>query len=142
MTYITHGEEETEAVAMALAKDFLPPAVFLLFGDLGAGKTAFTRGLAKGYGFLGRVTSPTFTLMHQYAAEQVTINHWDLYRLADADELYDIGFDEFCGSGVSVVEWPDKFLDDMPDGAVWVTIKKNGEESREITVEERGKAQI
>ena len=110
MEYITKSVEETEAFGEALAKKYPAPHIFCLTGDLGAGKTAMTRGIARGYGFSGRVSSPTFTIMHMYEGEE-TVHHFDLYRIEDEEELDAIGFDTFLAEGVSVIEWPDAFYD-------------------------------
>ena len=93
MIYKTLNTDETVALAANLAKEYPAPHTFCLKGDLGAGKTAFTRGLAKGYGYEGRVSSPTFTIMNIYDTENLSIHHYDLYRIADEEELYAIGFD-------------------------------------------------
>ncbi len=104
----TSSPAETEALGERLAAEFSAPCVFCLTGDLGAGKTALTRGIAKGYGYEGRVTSPTFTLMHVYEGAE-TVHHFDLYRLSDEEELDAIGFDAFLRQGIAVIEWPDSF---------------------------------
>lgn len=137
MVYQSNNDLETEEIAARIARAFAPPRVFCLLGELGAGKTAFTRGMAKGYGYTGRVSSPTFTIMHQYDGD-VPVYHFDLYRLEDEDELYDIGFEEYInGHGVCVVEWADKFPG-LWEGAVQIRLVKTGENSRTIEVLESG----
>ncbi len=135
MKFISESEEQTELFAEKTAEKYNNSPTFLLFGDLGAGKTAFTRGLAKGYGCEARVSSPTFTLVHEYPGK-TTVYHFDLYRLNDSDELYDIGFFDYFKEGtVRVIEWPDAFLDEMPPDAVKVKISrtdKDGERLIEI----------
>ena len=108
MIYTSKSAEETEKIAEALAKQYPPPHTFCLSGELGAGKTAFTRGLAKGYGFDGRVSSPTFTIMNIYEGA-IPVYHYDLYRINDEDELFDIGFEPSSEGGITVVEWYDMF---------------------------------
>ncbi len=137
MKFISRSEEETERFASEVAEKFKKSPTFLLFGNLGAGKTAFTRGLAKGYGSEGRVSSPTFTLVHEYHGEK-DIYHFDLYRLESEEELFDIGFEDYFKEGtVRVIEWPDNFLSSMPQDAVRVKISYGEDEnSRIIEVDE------
>ncbi len=137
MKLISMSEEETEKIAADLAEKYGSDRTFLLFGDLGAGKTAFTRGLARGYGSTDRVASPTFTLVHEYTGN-VKIYHFDLYRLLDSDELYDIGFsDYFSENTVRVIEWPDAFAEEMPKDSVRVYLSRgNTENEREILIED------
>lgn len=110
MTYKTHNADETVALAAKLAKNSPAPHTFCLKGDLGAGKTAFTRGLAQGYGYNGRVSSPTFTIMNIYECENTEIHHYDLYRIADEEELYEIGFEPQAENCITVVEWYDDYV--------------------------------
>ncbi len=133
--YITHSVEETEALGQALAESYPPPHVFCLTGDLGAGKTAMTRGIAGGYGFSGRVSSPTFTIMHLYEGEPA-IHHFDLYRIEDEEELDAIGFDSFLREGISVIEWPDRFKERI-GACTKITITRISDTERRLTVEER-----
>ena len=105
-TFLSHSTEETEAFAANFAKGLTPPKAICLSGDLGVGKTAFTRGLAKGLGSTDMVSSPTFTIMHQYDGKY-PLYHFDLYRIQEEDELYDIGFEEFLAEGIAVIEWPE-----------------------------------
>lgn len=122
MQFISHSEEETESFAQTLAARYGTSATFLLIGDLGAGKTAFTRGLVRGFGSHDRVCSPTFTLVHEYRGE-VTVYHFDLYRLTAEEELCDIGFEDYFRPGtVRVIEWPDAFLSLMPADSVVVRL--------------------
>lgn len=137
MKFISRSEEETEKFASKVAEKFNESPTFLLFGNLGAGKTAFTRGLAKGYGSDVRVSSPTFTLVHEYIGDK-TIYHFDLYRIESEEELFDIGFEDYFKDGtVRVIEWPDNFLSSMPKDAIKVKISYgDNENSRIIEVEE------
>jgi len=133
MEYITNSVEETEKFGEMLAEKYPPPHVFCLTGDLGAGKTAMTRGIARGYGFSGRVSSPTFTIMHMYEGKE-TVHHFDLYRIEEEEELDAIGFDSFLREGISVIEWPDRFYDRIGP-ATRITITRLSEESRKIEEE-------
>ena len=135
MEYITTSPAETEAVGAALGK-LLPPGTVLAYrGDLGAGKTAFTRGLAKGLGCGETVTSPTYTIVNEYLSGRMPLFHFDMYRLASSDDLWDIGWEDYLDrGGVCAVEWSENVADAM-EGAVLVTIEKTGEDSRRITIE-------
>ncbi len=137
MYLISKSEKETEKIAFDLAKKYSGSPTFLLFGDLGAGKTAFTRGLVKGYGSYSRVSSPTFTLAHEYEGEK-RIYHFDLYRLKSEEELEDIGFYEyFKNETVRVIEWPDAFLDVLPRDSVKIYISYgDNENERKIKIED------
>jgi tRNA threonylcarbamoyladenosine biosynthesis protein TsaE len=130
----THSEEETRAVAEALARGFKGDEVVFLIGDLGAGKTVFTKGLAAGLELadINQVCSPTFTLMNVYLA-RVPIYHLDLYRLADTPEIRDLGFEDYVGDGIIVVEWAEKI--DFPMPAIKVRIEVAADDSRTIRIE-------
>jgi len=135
---ITHSELETAAVARELAPRLSAGSVVLLFGDLGAGKTAFVRGLAEGLGISpDEVTSPTFTLLQEYRGGRLPLFHVDLYRLSDRREVEDLGLDEIAADGVLTVEWAEK-LPDPPPEAVRVTISHAGDTERRLTVEHAG----
>ena len=133
MTFISHSTEETEKLAFELAAGIVPPKVICLMGGLGAGKTAFTRGFSRAFGIEKGVSSPTFTLMHRYDGT-VSVKHYDLYRLSDADELLDIGFEEEIESGISLIEWADDFMDLMPSDRIIVRISR-GEADDERIIE-------
>lgn len=132
--YIMHSVEETEAFGESLAKKYPAPHVFCLTGDLGAGKTAMTRGIARGYGFSGRVSSPTFTIMHVYEGD-VPLHHFDLYRIEDEEELDAIGFDSFLREGISVIEWPDAYATRIGT-CTEITITRISDEERKLSVKE------
>lgn len=136
MKIFSKSDVETESIAKELATKMPSGGVFLLIGDLGAGKTAFARGLAAGYGFNGRVNSPTFTLVHEYKGN-MPICHFDLYRLVDEDELWDIGFFEYINNNsVCIIEWPNDFMAIMPENSIVVRIDRaNGDDERYITIE-------
>ncbi|MBQ7036521.1 MAG: tRNA (adenosine(37)-N6)-threonylcarbamoyltransferase complex ATPase subunit type 1 TsaE [Clostridia bacterium] len=133
MEYITKSVEETEALGEKLAKENPAPCIFCMTGDLGAGKTAMTRGIARGYGYSGRVSSPTFTIMHIYEGD-TTVHHFDLYRIEDEEELDAIGFDSFLAEGISVIEWPDAFYDRIgPSTLIRITRLSDTERRIEIS---------
>lgn len=135
MEFITHSPEETEKIGEALAKSLQPGTILAYLGDLGAGKTAFTRGLARGLGCKETVTSPTYTIVNEYLGGRLPLFHFDMYRLASSDDLWDIGWEDYLDrEGVCAVEWSENVQDAMED-AVTVTIEKLGENTRRITIE-------
>ena len=135
MIFYTNSPQETEAVGEALGKAVTPGTVIAYRGDLGAGKTAFTRGLARGLGSDESVTSPTYTIVNEYLSGRMPLFHFDMYRLKSSDDLFDIGWDDYLDrGGVCAVEWSENVADAMED-AIFVTIEKTGEDSRCITVE-------
>ena len=135
MTFYTNSPAETEAVGVALGQVLQPGAVIAYRGDLGAGKTAFTRGLARGLGCGEQVTSPTYTIVNEYLTGRMPLFHFDMYRLKSADDLWDIGWDDYLErGGVCAVEWSENVEDAMED-AIYVTIEKTGIDSRRITIE-------
>lgn len=130
MTRISTNPEETRAIAKEIARGLAPGSVLILTGDLGAGKTEFVKGLAKGLGIDDPVTSPTFTLVHEYRGAQVTLYHLDLYRLNSEKELDEIGFDDcLSAGGICVVEWGNKYPARLPKGCLEIrlTIGENNE---------------
>ena len=136
MEFITHSPEETEKIGEALAKKLQPGTILAYRGDLGAGKTAFTRGLARGLGCKELVTSPTYTIVNEYLGGRLPLFHFDMYRLASSDDLWDIGWEDYLArGGVCAVEWSENVADAMED-ALTVTIEKLGETTRRITVTE------
>ena len=135
MEFLTNSPEETERVGAALGKILEPGSILAYRGDLGAGKTAFTRGLARGLGAGEIVTSPTYTIVNEYLSGRLPLFHFDMYRLASSDDLWDIGWEEYLDrGGVCAVEWSEN-VDDAMENAIYVTIEKTGEESRKITME-------
>ena len=135
MQFITNSPAETEKVGEALGKILAPGTVLAYRGDLGAGKTAFTRGLARGLGSADTVTSPTYTIVNEYLSGRLPLFHFDMYRLASSDDLWDIGWEDYLErGGVCAVEWSEN-VDDALEGAVRVTIEKTGEDARRITIE-------
>ena len=135
MEFLTNSPEETEAVGAALGKILMPGTVIAYRGDLGAGKTAFTRGLARGLGYAEPVTSPTYTIVNEYLGGRLPLFHFDMYRLASSDDLWDIGWDDYLDrSGVCAVEWSENVADALED-AILITIHKTGENFRRIEIE-------
>ena len=135
MQFISTSPEQTEQIGCALGKILKPGTVLAYEGDLGAGKTAFTRGLARGLGSSEMVTSPTYTIVNEYLSGRLPLFHFDMYRLASADDLWDIGWEDYLDrGGVCAVEWSENVSDAM-EGAIRVRIEKTGEESRCITIE-------
>ena len=134
MTYVTNSPAETEALGQRLAETLQPGDVIAYFGDLGAGKTAFTRGLAQGLGITDPVTSPTYTIVNEYLGGRLPLFHFDMYRLSSADDLFDIGWEDYLDrGGVCAVEWSENVTEAM-EGAVSVTIDVLGENTRRITI--------
>lgn len=135
MEFITRSPEETECLGAKLGALLRPGTVLAYRGDLGAGKTAFTRGLAKGLGATDMVTSPTYTIVNEYLSGKMPLFHFDMYRLPDSDSLFDIGWEDYLErGGVCAVEWSENVADAM-ENAIFVTIEKTGEETRRITIE-------
>ncbi|MCD8158999.1 MAG: tRNA (adenosine(37)-N6)-threonylcarbamoyltransferase complex ATPase subunit type 1 TsaE [Clostridiales bacterium] len=123
--YETHSGEETEKIGFEFGKNAKAGEIYCINGDLGAGKTCFTKGFARGLGITDHITSPTFTIVNEYEG-RLSLYHFDVYRLQDEDELYDIGADEyFFGDGVCIIEWAGIVKDAIPKGAVWIKILKD-----------------
>ena len=141
MLYKSNSAKETENIAKAFAKTLKSGDVVCLSGDLGAGKTAFTAGIAKGLGVKDCISSPTFTIVNCYNGT-MPLYHFDVYRISDCDEMYDIGYEEYIlGDGVTVIEWAEIIGDILPDNRYEVSIRKNldiHENFREISIEKRG----
>ena len=135
MKYVTHSPEETEALGERFAKILTPGTIIAYRGDLGAGKTAFTRGLARGLDCREQVTSPTYTIVNEYLGGRLPLIHFDMYRLRSSDDLFDIGWDDYLDrGGICAVEWSENVADAMED-PITVTIEKIGDNSRRITIE-------
>ena len=137
MQITTHSADETQALGQRLAKRLLPGDVIAYFGDLGAGKTALTRGIAQGLGVTDLVTSPTYTIVNEYLTGRIPLFHFDMYRLGSSDELFDIGWEDYLArGGVCAVEWGENVEDALRD-AIHITIEKDPLEpdTRRITIE-------
>ena len=135
MTYTTHSPAETEAIGAALGRILPAGTVIAYRGDLGAGKTAFTRGLARGLGYRDMVTSPTYTIVNEYLGGRLPLFHFDMYRLASSDDLWDIGWEDYLDrGGVCAVEWSENVWGAM-ENAIVVTISRLDEDTRKIEIE-------
>ena len=133
--YITTSESETEALGAKLAAALPGGSVVAMYGDLGAGKTAFVRGMARGMGLQVRVSSPTFTIVNEYLGQRELI-HFDMYRLSGADELFDIGWEDYLARGaVCAVEWSENVEDAFFGDEIRVRIEKLSDTERKITIE-------
>ena len=135
MEFITHSPEETEALGAALAKLLVPGDIIAYRGDLGAGKTAFTRGLARGLGCREPVTSPTYTIVNEYLSGRLPLFPFDMYRLTSSEDLWGIGWEDYLDrGGVCAVEWSEN-VEDAMENALWVTLETLPGDSRRITLE-------
>ena len=133
--FLSKSPEETEEFARSFAVSLKGGEVIAFRGNLGAGKTCFTRGLADGLGFKGNVTSPTFALINEYLGGRLNIFHFDMYRISSWDELYSSGFFEYCEQGgVVVAEWSENIENALPDNTIYIDIENNGETERKISV--------
>ena len=135
MEFLTNSPEETERVGASLGKILHAGTVIAYEGDLGAGKTAFTRGLARGLGYHDPVTSPTYTIVNEYLGGRLPLFHFDMYRLSSSDDLWDIGWEDYLErGGICAVEWSENVADAL-ENAIRIRMEKTGEESRRITIE-------
>ena len=138
MEFLSHSEAETEALGQRLTAVLFPDAVVAYEGGLGMGKTAFTRGLARGLGYNGRVTSPTFTIVNEYEGGRLPLFHFDMYRLDNADALFDIGWEDYLDrGGVCAVEWSEQVTEALPPDTIRVCFARFPEADnwRTITIE-------
>ena len=136
MQFVSHSTQETEQFGEEVAKSLRGGDVLAFTGSLGMGKTAFIRGLARGLGCRGRVTSPTFTIVNEYDGK-TPLFHFDMYRLGSSDELFDIGWDDYLArGGVCAVEWSERVSDALPEDTIYVDIARGEEDenTRTITV--------
>ena len=136
MEHYSKSPQETEALGQALVQKLAPGAVVAFSGDLGAGKTAFVRGMAQGLGITQRVTSPTFTIVNEYEGGRLPLFHFDMYRLHSAEELFDIGWEDFLSrGGICAVEWSENIQEALEPGTVYVDIRRGqGEQERIISI--------
>ena len=138
-TVITNSAAETRELGKRLAEKLKAGDVILLEGDLGAGKSEFARGVAKGLGVTETVTSPSFTILNVYESGKLPLYHFDWYRLESSEELYELGMDEYLGgNGIALVEWPAQCPDAVPEEYLWIRITATGENSRQIETEPCG----
>lgn len=131
--FVAHSEAETAAFARDVANAVSPGDIIALTGDLGAGKTAFTKAVAAGLGVEDNVNSPTFTIVHEYTNGRIPLYHFDVYRLSNIEEFYDIGAEEYLfGSGVCIIEWADKVSEAIPGNALLIHIDYGMKEGERI----------
>lgn len=138
----TNSAEETFAFGKKIGEMAKPGQIYTMIGDLGVGKTVFTQGLARGLDITEPISSPTFTIIQEYEEGRLPFYHFDVYRIGDSEEMYEIGYEEYVyGDGISVIEWPQLISDILPEVRYDIEIKKNldiHENFREITIEKRG----
>ncbi len=133
--YLSNSPQETESIAENLAKTLKEGTVVAFRGDLGMGKTCFTRGLARGLGFDGEVTSPTFALINEYIGGRLPLYHYDMYRISSWEELYSSGFFEYIEEGgIVAAEWSENIENALPENTVYVIIEAIDEDKRKITI--------
>lgn len=136
---LTKSPAETRALGRSLAQQLRPGDVLLLWGDLGAGKSELTRGIAEGLGVTSPVTSPSFTILNVYDEGRMPLYHFDWYRLNSVEELYEMGMDEYLGGdGVAVVEWPSQCPEAIPETHLAIRLTPAGEDTREVTLTPMG----
>ena len=134
---ISHSAEETRALGEKLAARLAPGDVVILEGELGAGKSELARGIAKGLGVRETVTSPSFTILNVYESGRCPLYHFDWYRLESAEELFELGLEEYLGGdGIAVVEWAEKCPEALPEKTIRIRLEATGEEERRIESEE------
>ena len=142
MVIETHDPEETFEVGRTIGMNAKPGQIYTLTGDLGVGKTVFTQGVAAGLGITEPVNSPTFTIIQEYEDGRLPFYHFDVYRIADLEEMEEIGYDDyFFGQGICLIEWAELIEELLPEKRIEVTIEKDlekGFDYRKITIEERG----
>lgn len=136
--YISNSPTETEQIGSEIALSLTGGEVLAYRGDLGAGKTCFTRGLAHGLGFTGTVNSPTFAIVNEYLGGRLKLYHFDMYRIENWDDLYSTGFFDYLeNDAVLAVEWSENIESALPYNTTYITIEKDGENRRIITVDTR-----
>ena len=141
MEYVSNSPAETEALGAALAGRLKPGAVVAFSGDLGAGKTAFVRGMARGLDICERVTSPTFTIVNEYEGGRLPLFHFDMYRLSSSDELCDIGWEDYLvRGGVCAVEWSENVSDALEGDCIRVDIRRGAHDNQRLIRIEGGDA--
>ncbi len=133
-TFYSQSEQQTEQIAEKLAHTLQGTEMIAMFGGLGAGKTAFTRGLARGLGIDDGVSSPTFALVHEYEGRYM-LYHFDMYRIGSYDDLYSTGFFDYQGQGVMIIEWSENIEPFLPEERINITIKRISDNEREIIIE-------
>ena len=138
----TYTEEQTKSIGRFIGQHLQGGDILCLEGELGVGKTVFSKGVAEGLNIFGPITSPTFTIVNEYDEGRIPFYHFDTYRIEEVEEMDEIGYEEyFFGQGVSLIEWPSKIREIMPGSAIWFTMEKEldkGTEYRRITIEGTG----
>lgn len=126
MIYEVYSEEETKRIGYELGKNASKGEIYCLCGDLGAGKTVLTKGFAEGIGITEHITSPTFTIVNEYHSGRIPFYHFDVYRINDVDEMFEIGYEEyFYGDGVCLIEWAELIKEILPDNIKWIKIDRD-----------------
>lgn len=135
-TYISKNEKDTINFAKEFAKTLKKDDIIVLDGELGSGKTKFTEGILSFFGLDDEISSPTFTIVNEYKNEKITIYHFDVYRLENADDFYDIGGEEYFGSGLCIIEWGNIIKPILPPNTIFINFEKDGlhENTRKITI--------
>lgn len=134
MSYISNSPAETEQIAANFAKSLTGGEIIAFKGDLGMGKTCFVRGLARGLGFAGEVSSPTFAIINEYLGGRLDLYHFDMYRVTGWDDLYSTGYFEYSeAGGVLAVEWSENIESALPESAIFVTFERISDNSRKIS---------
>lgn len=134
--FVTHSAQETEILAEKIATKLDSPCFIALFGGMGMGKTAFVRGFCKGIGFTGDVSSPTFSLVHEYHGGRLSVYHFDMYRVMGYESLYSTGFFDFIDNGIMICEWSENIEEFIPDNHIRITISRgNSDDERIFTTE-------
>jgi len=132
-TFISNSPAETEAIGRRFAKDVDAGSVLALKGELGSGKTQFVKGLVAALGSGATITSPTFTIVHEYPGGRLPVYHFDFFRLEDRQSIARLGLDDyFFGDGISVIEWADRFPEFIPEQACWISFEINSENTRTL----------
>ena len=133
-TFISNSPTETEAIGRRLAEHISVGSILALKGDLGSGKTSFVKGLVAGLDSSASVTSPTFTILHEYRGGRLPVYHFDFFRVEDRQSVERLGLDDyFFGDGLSVIEWADRFPEFIPDHARWIFFEIRSENARAIS---------
>ena len=126
MIYEVYSEEETRKIGYELGEKAAKGEIYCLQGDLGVGKTVFTKGFAQGLNITEHITSPTFTIVNEYHSGRIPFYHFDDYRIGDVEEMFEIGYEEyFYGDGVCLIEWAELITDILPDDVKWIKIEKD-----------------
>ena len=128
MKYISNSENETIEIAKEFASKLKPTDIVVLSGDLGSGKTKFTEGILDYFGFKDEISSPTFTIVNEYKNDKVKIFHFDVYRLADLDEFYAIGGEEYFDKGICIIEWGEQIEEALPKNYIKISFSRNNED--------------